>query len=335
MPSVSRYSVLYPDRLRARVSAICDPRGLADLVQRFGPALRKGPLAGSKPSANGGSAGAGQTAFETPILSPSKPAPVTLYKRTLFLSDLHLGAPGARADLVLDFLSRHQAETYFLVGDILDVWQPLARPLSSDEHKVLEHLRLRADQGAQVIYLVGNHDPDPAKSKAVAMLPGHPVRHAVHHTADGRRFLVVHGDAQDSRLFQAHVLTRLGSVIDRLLRRLDAVLRRDPPGVPVHQRSAVELVLSWANWLLYPSRTHERRLVDLACDGGHDGVICGHFHMARLHDRHGRIYANCGDWVDSFTALGENHDGSLNLLGGRHAMAQDQPSVLAGAGALA
>ena len=49
------------------------------------------------------------------------------HHRSLFLSDLHLGALGSRADLVLDFLKSHLAESYLLVGDIVDLGTPCCR----------------------------------------------------------------------------------------------------------------------------------------------------------------------------------------------------------------
>ena len=43
--------------------------------------------------------------------------------RTVFISDLHLGTRGCRTDFLLDFLSRTQCETLYLVGDIVDGWR--------------------------------------------------------------------------------------------------------------------------------------------------------------------------------------------------------------------
>jgi len=48
-----------------------------------------------------------------------------------------------------------------------------------------------------------------------------------------------------------------------------------------------------------------------------DGVICGHFHIAALHDHFGLTYANCGDWIDSLTAIEDPGTGMLRRLGGR------------------
>src|SRR5262245_59369312 len=39
--------------------------------------------------------------------------------RTLFISDVHLGARGSQADRLLDFLRTHVADTIYLVGDIV------------------------------------------------------------------------------------------------------------------------------------------------------------------------------------------------------------------------
>lgn len=58
----------------------------------------------------------------------------------------------------------------------------------------------------------------------------------------------------------------------------------------------------------------EKRLAALARTHGQDGVICGHFHKAALHSDWGVVYANCGDWIESFTAIAETVDGQLHLL---------------------
>ena len=239
------------------------------------------------------------------------------YHRTLFLSDLHLGALGSRADLILSFLRANRAETYVLVGDILDLWHPLLPHWTEEAQLVLEHLRDRQDSGAVIHYLRGNHDPDPARAPAEKRLDVVAVDHLIHHGKDQRRYLVLHGDIVDARVVRSHVMTRLGSRIDHLLRRLDrglSVLRR---GTPAEARSTIETLLGGVNAMLYRGRRHERRLVGMARAHGAHGVICGHFHIAGLHDDHGMIYANCGDWLDSMTALAEAQDGSLHLLTGR------------------
>lgn len=239
------------------------------------------------------------------------------HHRALFLSDLHLGTLGCRADLVFSFLEQNTADTLYLVGDIFDLWDPLVIRWGAEHDRILSLLRARADAGTKLFYLAGNHDKivlselhqDPRTD-----LPVVPQAAVTHVTADGRRYLVLHGDICDARILRLHLLTRVGSRLDSMLRLLDGGLRRLRLRFGPDGRGPVELLLSAVNDVLYRGRKHERRLVALARSGGHDGVICGHFHIAALHCDFGLIYANCGDWVDSFTAITEAADGALQLI---------------------
>ncbi|MFN4154075.1 MAG: UDP-2,3-diacylglucosamine diphosphatase [Paracoccaceae bacterium] len=239
------------------------------------------------------------------------------HHRGLFLSDLHLGALGSRSDLILSFLQHNHADTYFLVGDVLDLWQPLLPHWSEDAQRVLDHLQDRQQAGAVIHYLRGNHDPDPTLAPKPKRLDVAAVDELIYHAGDQRQYLVLHGDVVDARVVRSHVMTRLGSRIDHILRRLDrglSVLRRD---TSAEARSTIEALLAGVNSLLYRGRKHERRLVEMARQKGVHGVICGHFHIAGLHDDHGLTYANCGDWLDSMTALAEDYSGTLQLLSWR------------------
>ncbi len=79
--------------------------------------------------------------------------------RTIFISDVHLGSKAAKADYLIDFMRYHEAETYILVGDIIDGWR-LKRswhwPQSCND--VVQKLLRKARKGARIIYVPGNHD---------------------------------------------------------------------------------------------------------------------------------------------------------------------------------
>lgn len=244
------------------------------------------------------------------------------YHQTLFLSDLHLGALGGRSDLILAFLSQNHADTYVLVGDILDLWQPLLPHWSGDDQKVLDHLKARQKAGSVLHYLRGNHDPDPQRAPPDKRIEVAVLDEMVHVARDGRRYLVLHGDVVDGRLFRSHLMTRIGSRIDHVFRVLDRWLSVLSWRTPIQTRTSIEALLSFVNALSYRSRQHEARLIALARKKGVDGVICGHFHIAGLHRDHGLIYANCGDWLDSMTAVAEAHDGALHLLSARDTAAE-------------
>lgn len=270
-------------------------------------------------------------------------APLPERHRALFLSDLHLGTLGSRADLVLAFLEAHTAEVIYLVGDIFDIWDPLVIQWTAAEGRIVDLLRQRAEEGCLLVYLRGNHDAAFKSARCRSPLgpridlPVEPVASAVHVAADGRRFLVTHGDVCDARPLRFHLLTRLGSRIDSVLLLIDGALRKLRISFGPQGRGPLKLALSVVNDLLYRNRAHERRLVALAAAEGLDGVVCGHFHIAALHDDHGLLYVNCGDWVDNFTAVVETREGALRLLAaaspGEAQPARDAVPVPAGGGA--
>jgi len=62
------------------------------------------------------------------------------------------------------------------------------------------------------------------------------------------------------------------------------------------------------------SETARRSLAAEAARQEVDGVVCGHIHHPADRMMHGVRYLNCGDWVESCTALGERPDGTLEII---------------------
>ena len=244
--------------------------------------------------------------------------------RSLFLSDLHLGSRGCRAERILGFLRAHTAADIYLVGDILDLWHPPFPHWTPVHDEILALLLRRVQEGARLHYLTGNHDAAMRVHLGTRFRSIVVAEEIVHEAADGRRYLVMHGDACDPRVLRWHVMTRIGSRLDWMLRRLDERLKRLRRTVQPERRSLIEALLSGVDAAMAFGTAYEARLVARARRAGCDGVICGHFHKAALHENHGLVYANCGDWVDSFTALAEDASGRLSLLRG---VAAQEPST--------
>jgi UDP-2,3-diacylglucosamine pyrophosphatase LpxH len=236
--------------------------------------------------------------------------------RSVFLSDLHLGSPNCHAEALADFLAQLRCARLYLVGDVIDLWWISARRAHFDRHQaaVFEQLRELARRGTELIYIPGNHDR-PLRDWCGLVLPRMTVRRdAIHRAADGRRYLVTHGDDFDAAVRAGGWHEWLG---DQLY---DYVLA----GNRITQRMRQRLGLrywSLAEFIKRQSHLAERYIeryadaaVAAAASRGLDGIICGHIHRAALQTRDGIVYANDGDWVESLTAIREDAGGQLSLL---------------------
>ncbi len=251
-------------------------------------------------------------------MAPMTHAPGPAY-RAVFISDAHLGTRGCRADFLADFLRAATCRQLYLVGDMIDGWR-LRRSWYWDawHDEVLRLILRHARGGAEVTYIPGNHDE---MFRAWTDSPGglsiggvRVAGEAVHVTADGRRLLVIHGDAFDSVVRYARGLALLGDgayTAALVLNRWFNALRRRL-GYRYWSLSA------WAKRQVKQAiKAIDRYEVALAGEArrrGLDGVVCGHIHHAEMRRVGGVLYMNDGDWVESCTALVEHHDGRLELI---------------------
>jgi UDP-2,3-diacylglucosamine pyrophosphatase LpxH len=235
--------------------------------------------------------------------------------RTLFLSDVHLGTKAAQADQLLAFLRAHDAETIYLVGDIIDGWALKGGWHWPQSHNdVVQKVLRKARKGARIIYLPGNHD-EFLRDYYGTHFGGIEVQEtAIHVAADGKRYLVLHGDAFDFVIRNAKWLAHLGDAaydFAIFLNRIATAIRRRM-GLPYWSLSA------WAKMKVKNAvnviSEFETALVKEARRLEVDGVICGHIHHAVIRDIDGVRYLNSGDWVESLTAIGERHDGSMEII---------------------
>ncbi|MCQ0988556.1 UDP-2,3-diacylglucosamine diphosphatase [Jiella marina] len=239
----------------------------------------------------------------------------TRHFRTLFLSDIHLGSKAAQADMLIDFLRFHDAEKIYLVGDIVDGWR-LKRSWNwpQNHNDVVQKLLRKARKGATIIYVPGNHD-EFLRDFVGRHFGGVEVKlRDVHITADGRRFLVIHGDEFDVVVRNARIIAYLGDwaydaaiainlVFNKVRRRLGFPYWSFSSWAKLKVKNAVNFIGAF-----------ETALAEEAAKAGCDGVICGHIHHAQLAEYETVSYVNTGDWVESCTAIAERYDGSFELI---------------------
>ncbi|RXZ44768.1 UDP-2,3-diacylglucosamine diphosphatase [Crenobacter cavernae] len=235
--------------------------------------------------------------------------------RTLWISDVHLGTSGCRAEQLLDFLRHHDSDTLYLVGDIVDGWQLKRSWQWKQSHNdVVQKVLRKARKGTRVVYIPGNHD-EAARPYCGLDFGGIAIRdEAEHRTADGRRLLVIHGDAFDGVIQYAKWLAYLGDSLYTAILQLNRGFNwvRMHCGLPYWSLSQY-LKHKVKNAVNFISQ-FEAVLANEARRRGFDGVVCGHIHKAEIRDIDGVLYANSGDWVESLTALAEHADGRLEIL---------------------
>jgi UDP-2,3-diacylglucosamine pyrophosphatase LpxH len=209
--------------------------------------------------------------------------------RTLFISDVHLGARGSQAGLLLDFLRVHDADTIYLVGDIIDGWALKSNWYWPQSHNdFVQKLLRKGRKGARVIYIPGNHDEFLRSYYGTHFGGIEVVENAIHTGADGRHYLVIHGDIFDLVVQNARWLAHVGDKAYDFAIRLNRIVNafRRWFGVPYWSLS------QWA-----------KHKVKNAVN-----------YIAAIRDFHGINYMNCGDWVESCTALAEHEDGRFEII---------------------
>jgi UDP-2,3-diacylglucosamine pyrophosphatase LpxH len=236
--------------------------------------------------------------------------------RAIFLSDIHLGTRGCQAERLLDFLREHEADYIFLVGDIIDFWA-MSRGIhwTAAQNTVVQKFLRRARHGEKIFLIPGNHDEALREYDDTAFGDIHVVREYVHTSADGRRYLLIHGDEFDQVTRYHRWLAVLGDIGYNGLVRINAWLswlrrRLNRPGYWSLAGYAKRKVKTAVSFIF----DFEDSVIHAARERGMDGVICGHIHSATIRHAGDITYINCGDWVDSCTAIVENLDGSMELI---------------------
>lgn len=235
--------------------------------------------------------------------------------RTLFISDLHLGTKGAQAEALLEFLKFHEAETIYLVGDIVDGWRLRSSWYWPQAHNdVVQKLLRQARKGTRVVYVPGNHDEFLREFCGVHFGGIEVTDSIVHEAADGKRYLVIHGDVFDLVVRHAKWLAYLGdwayeialavsTRINFVRRKLGFTYWSLSAWAKARVKNAVNFIGDFEETLVAEAERHNV-----------DGVICGHIHTAAIRDFDGFTYINTGDWVESCTAIVEHDDGRMELI---------------------
>jgi UDP-2,3-diacylglucosamine pyrophosphatase LpxH len=240
-----------------------------------------------------------------------------MHVRSIFISDVHLGTRACQAARLVDFLREYPSEYLYLVGDIIDFWAMSRGEVhwSRAQNTFVQKVLRRARHGDRIVFVPGNHDEALREYADLQFGDIRVLRECVHEAADGRRYLLLHGDEFDQVTRYHRWVAILGDIAYNFLVGLNislSWLRRQlgRPGYWSLAGYAKRRVKTAVNFIF----DFEDSVLRHVRERGFDGVICGHIHWAEIKDVEGLAYINCGDWVDSCTAIVEHLDGRMELV---------------------
>jgi UDP-2,3-diacylglucosamine pyrophosphatase LpxH len=249
--------------------------------------------------------------------------------KTIVLSDIHLGSKYSKAKEVVRFLKKNTCDRLILNGDIIDGWQLRKGGEWKKRHTRFFRtvLKMMEKDKTEVIYLRGNHD-DFLGTHLGAYGNVTLQRHAFHTTADGRRILVIHGHELDTVVQNIRWLALLGDLGYQFLLALNPIVNLFRRVFGFGYWSLSKYVKSRVKDAVSFIGAYEQAIVRYAGKYNVSGVMCGHIHTPAMR-RIGPIgYYNCGDWVESCSAIVEHHDGRLELLNDLRPLPQPQARAL-------
>jgi UDP-2,3-diacylglucosamine pyrophosphatase LpxH len=240
----------------------------------------------------------------------------TIKVRSIWISDIHLGSKGAKATQLSEFLKRYDCEYLYLVGDIIDAWRMKKTNFWPQDHtNVIRRILTRAKRGTKVIYITGNHDDILRRFSGITFGNIQLTDEWQHTTVKGEKLWIIHGDQFDGVVQCHRWLALLGDwayewmlTFNRWFNNLRHRLGFGYWSLSAYLKHRVKRAVNFIS-------DFEEAVAKAAAQKKVNGVVCGHIHHAEIRPFANNItYYNCGDWVESLTALVELDTGELKLL---------------------
>jgi len=240
---------------------------------------------------------------------------VKTHYKTIVISDVHLGTKGSKAKEIARFLKQFTCENLILNGDIIDGWQLKKSGSWKRKHTRFFNriLKMIEQTNTKVYYLRGNHDDflDQILPLEIGNLS---IQTDMIYESNGKKYFVTHGDIFDSITTNLRWIAYVGDMGYTFLLWLNRILnhyryRRGLPYFSLSQyvKNKVKSAVAYVD-------QYEEELAKMARSKNCDGIICGHIHKAENRTINGIEYLNSGDWVETLSALAEDHDGNWQLI---------------------
>lgn len=206
--------------------------------------------------------------------------------KSVFISDVHLGTKGCKAQKLHRFLDSFTAENLFLVGDIIDGWALRRRHHWPKTHTEIIRRILKMSERINVVYLPGNHDEFVRPFLKEDMQIGS-INIVDSYEYEG--VYVTHGDRFD---WTMRIPTPL---LNFLAHIWDYIPHSDS------QSSFTDIMYKWMGT--------ERNIVRWVQRKGYKSCLTGHTHSPKIRDS----YMNCGDWVSNCSYIVHHENDTWEL----------------------
>lgn len=237
--------------------------------------------------------------------------------RSIFISDVHLGTRYAKGHELLEFFRYTTSQNLYLVGDIIDGWA-IRRKVSwsQDQSDVIQKILRKARKGTNVFYIVGNHDEFLRSFLPLTMGNSMQILDELDYISlKGDKYLLIHGDFFDDITVNKKWLAILSDRLYGWLLGINEILNKIRRYFNIHSNWSLshaieDNVKKSVNYI----KNFESVLASHARRYEYYGVICGHIHRPVIRDIEEIKYLNCGDWVESCTAIVETMEGEFKLV---------------------
>jgi UDP-2,3-diacylglucosamine pyrophosphatase LpxH len=234
--------------------------------------------------------------------------------QAIVVSDLHLGTKDSKAEEFIEFLEEHPTNLLILNGDIIDGWALKRGNAWTEEHMRCVRKIMKKSYKTKVFWVRGNHDDFLHDFIPLSLGNINIVENMELYALNGKKYLVLHGDIFDVFVNEMKWLAKIGSIgydftlwLNKWYNRYRAFRGKEYFSLSKRIKNSVKSATNFIG-------DFENHMVSHSKSLKFDGVICGHIHKAEIREIDGIEYMNSGDWVESNTALVEDHLGNWTLI---------------------
>jgi|GEM_PF-2056101 len=239
----------------------------------------------------------------------------THYK-SIFLSDIHLFSRHCKAEILSKFLKEHKSDNLFLIGDILDLEKIKYNRFYCDKHHIdiiQRILKLTKKGLTQIYYITGNHDYEVKHLLRYNFnLENIQILEEYEYQTHDKKIILLHGDGFDLPIIRS--LYFIGDFAYSFMLDINHWFNkfRQLLGLPYWSLSK-KLKHSVKDAIKY-IEDYENSIYEYCEHKKYDGLISGHIHKNRLDFINGKYILNCGDFVETCSAILETYEGEFILV---------------------